>query len=255
MNIKYLLLSAVAVLTLTNANAQKKDSNFFNHLSVGVTAGTPGIGVDVAMPVCNYVQLRAGIAVLPKFSFDTDLDINTPQGTGYNIPDNIEVKAKVGGITSGKLLVDIYPFKGSGIHITGGAYFGGSKLATACNAENGILKDLADWNAANPNNKYGAELGDYLLEPDENGNVNASIETASFRPYLGIGFGRAVPRKSRIGFMFELGCQFWGTPKLFCNGHRLTEDEVGGDGGDVIKYLSKATIYPVINFRLCGRIL
>lgn len=114
--------------------------------------------------------------------------------------------------------------------------------------------DITRYNNANPDNMIGYELGDYLLTPDENGNVSAEIKTASFKPYIGLGFGRAVPKK-RIGFMFEAGVQFWGSPKLYCNGDELTEEDFDGEDGGLMKTLSKITVYPVINFRLCGRIL
>ena len=84
--------------------------------------------------------------------------------------------------------------------------------------------------------KVGVELDDYLLEPDDNGNVNAYIKTASFKPYLGIGIGRAVPKK-RIGLMFDAGVQFWGSPKVYCNDHKLTKEDVGGEGGDIMDCL------------------
>ena len=47
---------------------------------------------------------------------------------------------------------------------------------------------------------------------------------------------------------------FWGTPKIYCNGDELTNEDLGSDSGDVVEVLSKLKIYPVINFRLCGRI-
>ena len=254
MNLKHLILPLAMVFTALNVNAQEEDKNMFNHLSVGVTAGTPGIGFDVAAPIGNYVQVRAGLAFMPSIKFGTDLDINEmPDVSGYDIPETMEVEAKV-GFTNGKLLFDVFPFKKSSFHITAGAYFGSSAIIKAYNKEDGLLMDITRYNNANPDNMIGYELGDYLLTPDENGNVSAEIKTASFKPYIGLGFGRAVPKK-RIGFMFEAGVQFWGSPKLYCNGYELTEEDFDGEDGGLMKTLSKITVYPVINFRLCGRIL
>ena len=113
----------------------------------------------------------------------------------------------------------------------------------------------------------GAELGDYFIAPDpaDNGNVKATIEVSSFRPYLGIGMGRAVPRNGRIGCQFDLGVQFWGTPKVYAPTYdkatgkylrqQLTDEHAGGDGGDIIKTISKIPVYPTLNLRLVGRIL
>lgn len=253
MKLNYIGLAFLMMLVSSvTANAQE-DKNLFNHLSVGVTAGTPGFGIDVAMPIGNYVQARAGFATFPKIKADTDLNINAVEVPGYNFPQSVGIEGKT-GFTNGKLLVDVYPFKSSSFHVTAGAYFGSSTIVDAYNMEAGILKDIADYNAtAAVGEQVGYELGDYLLKPDAEGNVKAKIETAAFKPYLGLGFGRAVPKK-RVGFMFELGCMFWGSPKLYCNGDRLTEESVGGDEGGIIKTMSKITVYPVLNFRLCGRI-
>lgn len=254
MRIKHLLVIFAAAFTATGAAAQEEeDKNIFNHLSVGVTAGTPGFGADAAMPICNYVQVRAGFTMMPKFKFSTELELNdVPNVADAYIPDIVDVEAKI-GFTNGKLLFDIFPFKKSAFHITAGAYFGGGSVIKAYNKEDGLLQDVADYNRRHPNDLIGYELGDYLLTPDDNGNVNAEIKTSGFRPYIGIGNGRAVPKK-RIGFMFEVGVMFWGTPKIYCNGDELTSEDLGSDSGDLMEVLSSIKIYPVINFRLCGRI-
>ena len=112
----------------------------------------------------------------------------------------------------------------------------------------------------------GAEMGDYFVTPNpaQNGNVNAYAKVNSFRPYLGIGFGRAVP-KNRIGCQFDLGVQFWGKPDVFVptynkatrtyQDEKIDADNAGNDAGKVLKTISKFSVYPVLNFRLVGRIL
>ena len=260
---KKCLLSALLFLAFTTVSAQENstssDKNLFNHLSVGLSVGTTGIGIDAAMPIGNYVQMRAGVDFVPNIKISTDLDIDAPNVPGYNIPNNVDVEGKV-GFTNGKLLFDVYPFKRSSFHVTAGAYFGTSKIVKAYNKEKGLLIDVANFNndveagLLPGQEKIGVKLGDYLLEPDDDGNVDAYIKTCGFKPYLGLGFGRAVPKK-RIGFMFDLGVQFWGTPKVYCQDKELNKQDVDGDGGKAIKTLSKVTVYLVLNFRLCGRIL
>lgn len=257
MRLKCFMLALCMWLPIGARAEEGDDNNIFNHLAVGVNVGTPGVGFDVAMPVCNYVQVRAGVAFMPHIKFDTDLDINPPSVSGYDIPNEVDVEWKI-GFTNGKLLFDVFPFKRSSFHVSVGAYFGSSQVVEAYNKEDGLLKDLANYNNDVENgiisgDKIGVELGDYLLEPDDDGNVKAYIKTRKFKPYLGLGFGRAVPKK-RVGFMFEAGVMFWGEPKVYCNDQRLYEEDVDGDAGGVMKTLSKITVYPVLNFRLCGRI-
>lgn len=197
---------------------------------------------------------------------------------GGNLPESMDVEGKLTNTTF-HFLVDVYPFKSSSFHATVGFYAGGKELISVYNKDAGFLKPITQWNDAvlgrtalpaeaqqyiQGQSMIGAELGDYFIAPDpaDNGDVKATIEVSSFRPYLGIGFGRAVPR-GRLGCQFDLGVQFWGTPKVYAptyeNGkymrQQLTDDHAGGDGGDVIKVISKIPVYPTINFRLVGRIL
>lgn len=116
--------------------------------------------------------------------------------------------------------------------------------------------DINRLNAIRPaDQQKGLDLGNYLLTLDSCGNVDAMLKVASFRPYLGVGFGRAVPAKPRFAFNFDMGVQFWGTPKVSLHDHQLTESDTDSDSGEVLKYLSKAMVYPQINFRIVGRIL
>lgn len=264
---KRFALSLAAPLICLVLQAQHPwDTNFFNHLSVGVNAGTPGVGADVAMPVCKFIQVRAGFVKMPDFNINASLDVSETQyfdasGTLQQLPEG---KLKIQGkpkLANGMIMLDLLPI--SSFHITVGAYFGGGDIIEMYNREDGALSiineandQIAQWNAQNPGNPQkpiGLELGDYLLTPDADGNVRATFSTKKFRPYAGLGFGRAVPRK-RIGFRTDIGCMFWGKPTIKCNGETISASDVGGDEGKIIRAMSKIKIYPCISFRLCGRI-
>lgn len=267
---RYFILCMAICLTCTTLNAQSKNG-MFNHLSVGVNAGTPGAGVDIAVPVLGeYISLRAGYSFIPKLSVNTTLDlsgevpteIKSYSGKTYSIPQEVDAEGKL-NIANAKILADVYPFKKSSFHITAGAYIGSGDVITLTNKTNlksvyDANQDIKEYNkmiddgtiTGEKQDIIGVELGDYLLTADQNGNIKGNIKTSVFKPYLGLGFGRAVPHKS-VGFMFEAGCMFWGSPKVVCNGTELTSENVGGEGGDVIEIISKINIYPVINFRLC----
>ena len=266
---KRFALSLAAPLICLVLQAQHPwDTNFFNHLSVGVNAGTPGVGADVAMPVCKFIQVRAGFVKMPDFNITASLDASETQyfdasGTLQQLPEG---KLKIQGkpkLANGMIMLDLQPIPISSFHITVGAYFGGGDIIEMYNREDGALSiineandQIAQWNAQNPGNPQkpiGLELGDYLLTPDADGNVRATFSTKKFRPYAGLGFGRAVPRK-RIGFRTDIGCMFWGKPTIKCNGETISASDVGGDEGKIIRAMSKIKIYPCISFRLCGRI-
>ena len=213
--------------------------------------------------------------------------VDLSQYPGGNLPNNMEIQGKLKN-TTGHVLIDLYP-GGHSFHFTVGAYFGPEEIIDVYNKEDGFMKPITAYNDAiiyaqsqTPSNsvvpqnvrdvvdKYGlkmigGELGDYFVTPNpaDKGNVNAYAKVKSFRPYVGLGFGRAVP-KGRIGCEFDLGVQFWGKPEIYVPTYNKTTgtyqcekidgDKAGDDAGKVLKTVSKVSVYPVLNFRLVGRI-
>ena len=263
---KLLIVCGLALLGLQNAAAQNEDSWIPQQLGIGVGVGTPGIVIDASTTINRWFGVRAGVDIMPKIKVNTDLDLDFQDEVSLafpaGVPDNIDIQGKLSNTTF-HFLIDVYPFKGSSFHATTGFYAGGKELISVYNKEAHALQAVSDWNALNPNAQIGAELGDYFIAPDRDGNVKATIEVSGFRPYLGIGFCRAVPR-GRLGTQFDLGVQFWGSPKVYApvydkgtgeyHKQQLTDDHAGGDGGDIIKTISKISVYPSLTVRLVGRI-
>ncbi len=145
-----------------------------------------------------------------------------------------------------------------------GAYFGASEVIKLKNREPSIFKGVPTYNnyvEQHPEagyEKIGVWFDDnYFLEPDDDGNVNGVIKVKGFRPYVGFGIGRAIP-KHCMGFQFDFGAQFWGKPKVYCQGQEVSkQSEYGYDDedGDFMKIAKKIVVYPVINFRIVGRII
>lgn len=248
---KRLFIVVFATCLCTNIFGQE----LFNHLSIGATAGLKGFGIELATPVTSYMQVRAGYTIMPKFKYNTTLSISDVYSAGnitYSGPKEFDVQGKL-NMHDFKVLLDIFPSKYSIFHFTVGAYIGNSAIVDLYNKDNGALMDITTYNnavrTAYPDKLIGLKLGDYLLEPDSKGNIAAQIKVQGLKPYVGIGLGRAVPNKS-ISFKAELGVMFWDTPKVYCNDHELTSEDVSGDSGKVLKTLSKITIYPMLNFGL-----
>ena len=270
---KKFLLLVVSIMACGSINAQgletMKKLDIFNHLGVGVGVGTTGITVDLGTTITPWVQLRAGVDIMPKFKFDTSLDLEEYGGNpsfSYDRPSlrNVDVQGKITN-TTGHFLFDIFPITHlSSFHVTVGGYFGGDQIIQAYNTSGfEELKDVYNFNhrlgqyAPVPSNegKIGAVLGDYLIEPDKDGNINASIRVQKFRPYVGLGFGRLVPN-SRINCLFDLGVQFWGHPQVWNDTDhvRLVDENLNGSDGGVIKAISKISVYPVLSVKLVGKI-
>jgi hypothetical protein len=169
---------------------RKTDLNILNHLDFGVTLGTTGIGMDLASPIGNNIQIRTGFAFMPHFNHtmhfgiegyndngvltETNFDrlAELMKGfTGYNIDSQIDM---IGQPTyyNFKLLVDIFPFHNKKWHFTSGFYIGPSTIANAFNTTEdmptllavGIYNNLYDFVK---DEKYIDQpvYGDYYLDP------------------------------------------------------------------------------------------
>lgn len=174
-------MTAVTLGT-TAMQAQNNKAVFeaFNHLDVGVTLGSTGLGIDIASPFGKYVQVRTGFEIMPRFEKSLHFDI---QSFGYN--DNGELQTSDFDIMADrlealtnyrarpsvemigkptfwnyKLLVDVFPFRNKHWHLTAGFHWGPSQIGEAVNA----LSDAPSLVAVNIYNKLydKAESGDAI---------------------------------------------------------------------------------------------
>ncbi|MBR6974023.1 MAG: hypothetical protein IKH80_05285 [Bacteroidaceae bacterium] len=233
------LLGLVAAMLLaTNAHAQ--DKKLFNHLAIGAEVGTTGWGFEAAMPLTHYVTFRTGFTTLPRFNVNFDIDYTTK-----GVEKNVDVKGRV-HMSDYKLLADIYPFKHSSFHVTGGFYAGLPDLGTVHNT--GLLE---------VDEGEGLEIGDVFVRPDETGTVHLKLQTKSFKPYVGLGFGRPISSKHKTSVAFDLGVMFWGKPALKVyspdeNGWiKMRKDDIDNkDFHDAVKIIERVKVYPVLNLRI-----
>ena len=271
---KYLFISILSIFGLTTAHAQYNNDvewGLFNHMSVGLGLGTTGISVDVAAPICPYVAVRAGADILPDIKFRPALDLGFDQEIkdfvyewfNERLPDKIDFDGKL-KYTAGHLLFDVYPFKNSSFHVTAGAYLGNKELVNMNTlGYEFLLKTIYDYNHSEIREewglgKIGVKLGNYFLEPDKEGMINATVEVNALRPYIGVGFGRAIPTRHRFACNFDLGLQFWGTPKVYLEGDngksQLEKSDLDPESAKALKKLSETTFWPVLNVRCAYRI-
>lgn len=262
-------LMMMAVLLLAGVGSVMAQSDYkrgiFNHVGLNVGAGTEGISVGVAAPVTNFLEVEAGVNIMPSFklSGDLDVDINMPQESDIQYPTSGTIHAE-GSFdrTTFNVKANLYPFGGgSKFFIAAGLSIGGEKIAEVTGSCD-ELRQFSENNLHTPELKdqfrkaISANLGGYNLVLDENYNLQGDIRCKNVRPYLGLGFGRLVP-KNRIGCRLELGCQFMGKLKVYQNGNEIDIKEAMKDAGedDLSKFVNDLKVYPVLKFSLTGRIL
>jgi len=171
----------------TKSEAEAKASEGGNPGSaIGLIISTNGVGLQFAQNIggAKMLAVRVGGMYMPfkLTNFEYDFD-----GTKLVINGDI----KLGSVQA---LVDFHPFKNA-FKITGGiAYMLTDMSAVA------MVKDSV-------------EQGDIMISPDEVGKIDVGMKVGPICPYIGIGFGRAIPR-SRASFNFEIGSYYISHPEV-----------------------------------------
>lgn len=155
--------------------------NTFRHLEMSLSVGTAGVGLDLAMPVCKWLQVRLGYDYMPPFKkrFNMNLAgggeaarqyneqgnrVRTPfdrisqylyEQTGMDLQDHIVMTGQM-TMRNAKMFLDFFPMTyNKHWHITAGVYWGPEEIAQA---ENDPVSDRTIALMANYNQNY-AEAG------------------------------------------------------------------------------------------------
>ena len=275
-SLSFNLLQAQDIDVMTKEKMDKV--KFMSHLSVSIEAGTTGFGFEVATTLHPNFMLRAGFVMLPFLEESGDAYINFYGGgdklfndivrqipqiktalenrklptSSRKIAEKIPMTDKF-KLYHGKILIDYYPFLRDRFHITAGIYFGSRNIITskgqlpseyvaAVHVINQYLPENTQFMPAVWRGDF--LINDCLVEASQSGKVKYSRQITPIRPYIGIGFGRAVPHK-RIGCQFDLGALFLGKPKMASKYY--IEDP------RVTNFLDWS-IFPVVSLRLVGKI-
>ena len=148
-----IFLLAAAMMTSVSISAQidKQPWGKFNHLNVGVTLGTTGLGVEASMPINNYLWVRSGLSFMPRMEVPMTFEIQVGDDpatskekffkmssalesfTGKPVSDNVYMTGKA-KMWNWNVLFDIYPFQqNQHWRVTAGFFLGPSNVAEAFN--------------------------------------------------------------------------------------------------------------------------
>jgi len=278
---KLLVICGLVLSGMQNMSAQKVDDyGIFQHVGANLGVGTEGISIGVATPVTNYLELGVGVNFMMAFKPSGDVNINSSAASGVprtnangdyldangNVTTNpaqvavrdfqlnaLKIKGNMSRTTF-DFKVSAYPFGlKNDFFVTTGFSFGGKKIATL----EGHSDDVAaiyQWSPAYDKD-ITAVIDKYNINIDKQGNVDGDLRVNAFRPYLGLGYGRLVP-KGRVGFRAELGVQFMGHIKVYQGDSELNLNSVGTKAtDDLSKIIDKWSVYPVLKLMLTTRIL
>lgn len=247
-----LLLAVVSSASAQEGKKEMPSRKAFSNVGLSVGASTSGIGVNLATPLTRSFTLRAGYNFSP-FSYDytyDEFDPVTVQGSSVPVPA-IDLTADL-NFNAGQVMIDWVPFKkGRGtFFITAGLVFGSDQVIKVNGQFDPNDPDYRKIQQAGLLNEIEIEVGDQLVRPNADGSMDAALKVKGMHPYVGIGWGRAIP-KHRLGFRFEVGAQLLGTPEIVSG--NLVQGDVD-ELSDFNKILKDLNFYPNISFQLTYRL-
>ena len=275
-DIHRLFILFTIMLTAIGAKAQNADKfhaedGLLNHLSVGLTTGLTGTGIDVVMPVHKIVTVRAGftgwnVGDIKFKAINTATEITEMQMVEADavklsqMTDKVELAAEP-NFWNFFLLGEVHPFQNQPFYFSAGLFVGSQNFIHFRNTNEGALEFLyyanqlvEDYNQVFRTNypPIGLKFGDYVFTADEHGNIDVRMKTNAVKPYIGIGFGQHLAKKHRVSLAVDAGLLFWGTPKFVLNND--TEIKSSGKNSGITGALSWLKAWPNLQIRVAYKI-
>lgn len=210
-------MGVVAALAASPAFAQTQNGG----ATVGVTAGTLGIGPEASVRASENIGVRGNLTF---FSLSRSVDSD-----GINYDGDLRLR-------SGGAMLDLYPF-GGGFRVSAGARVNGNRVGLRATPTENV------------------EVGDETYTPQQIGTLSGDIKANGLAPTLTIGFGGGPSRGLKLGI--EAGAMLQGSPEVrnlratgslasdpaFQQSLRDEEDEVEDD-------IKNFKLYPILQFSL-----
>ncbi|MEN9520149.1 MAG: hypothetical protein RLZZ381_2737 [Cyanobacteriota bacterium] len=251
----------------------------YNSRCSGATpAGEPGVErspeqIPVPETQSESSQSKSGWAIVPEVStlglggnivrkitsnFNARVGVNA-FGTGINVDDtefDYEGDLNLFNVST---LIDIQPFKSSGFRLSAGLIFGNNNIQGTADVSEQVADELGEV-------EFNGETIDIRdLNIDNLATVDADIDiNNSVAPYVGIGGGNAVGAGKGLGFWWNLGVVFSGSPEAEVTSNFSDEipaelrDEVVAAADETLKdeeedlndELDVLGVYPVLSLGL-----
>lgn len=296
--LKPLAVTALCALSATAAYAQEAFRHLSAGVEAGTTGigiqlAIPVVTDHLVLSVgYNMPDFRYSVgSSLPMDSVNDQIreanDIISIKNAAYGTQVPLVSELRDADITAGahinfnavKAMLEYYPFRRSGFHIKAGVVIGmGSDdilLGAGAAVDksfwnnfqdtrtqvNDISRQYPGWGLPDIDNPAFELDGKTYTLKEGNGSAyfGANIKTARVRPYVGIGFGRAIPR-SRVSFQTDFGAWFHGAPQLDIDAWQVDprpgemNDPVRLDEGFDIHIIEKVSVYPALTVRINVRL-
>ncbi len=173
----------------------------FSRVAMAWKAGSEGIGIDVATPLSNKWNLRAGFSMLTGRYHFTVSGVGDLSNGLQPLKDGISVEAEP-HFHSVSTSLDWFPRYGNFRISPGLTLYNGNHGSALATVKGGQVLSLGD--------------GDYTSDPRN--PILATIKMGfghKVAPRLTIGWGNMLPREgAHFSFPFEIGVEYIGQPKI-----------------------------------------
>ncbi len=184
-------------------------------------AGTAGGGISVGYSIRRQVAARLGLNL---FSYGSTI-LSGKETDDLQISFDYKIK-----LQNADLMVDFYPFKRSGVRLTGGLFYNQNQITFFGTP----AKDV--------------KLNDVVFTVAEVGTLDGKATFSKIAPYIGLGFGNPYTRH-RLKAMVDIGFFYQQSPQIsFVTTGYLTPSQ---DQAPVIeRNLKPLKYYPIISLGL-----
>lgn len=210
------LVFAVAVAPAA-AQAKEQDSR----VSAWVTAGSLGIGPELAYRAAPVVGVRGGAAFL---GFDHDIAV-----------DDINYHGAIKLASLGADL-DLYPFRG-GLRISAGVRIDRNKVALTATPTKSV------------------RVGKVVYTPDQIGSLSGTARAADVAPTLTVGYAGGLT--GGVKFAIDAGAMFQGHPRIddLAATGLLASDvafkaQLADEEAQIANKIHKYSVYPIVQLSL-----
>ena len=204
------VLIVLCVLSMSSAYAQG--------IAFSIKASTMGIDLGLTKSISPKLNGKLGLSFL---SYNYSGETETEDPVAYNIDLNMFAVAAI---------VDYHPFENT-FRFSAGLLYNATELK-------------GDGKAVNT-----YEIDTHVYTPERIGTLNVKVEPSlKVSPYLGIGFGNPVTHNKRLGFLFDIGMVYMGSPDVTLEADKdaLIYPTIEQEA-DVEEDLKNAKFYPVVS--------
>ena len=264
---------------------EQPDNGYFNHIDGAFTAGTTGLGFDLAFPLKNWGRLRVGGVWRPRghYSDTYVVHMDKPEYwgqfsafvstfVGVKPEKYIEMEGK-SSMNHFKMLVDIFPIKNHrNFHVTVGFFWGTSNFNEdidlsfiGINVKSGDAQEIKQklYDKLIEMGEVSIPLGERTDENGETHVVNATINDKDvievnatvnrFKPYIGAGYEIPITKDKRTTIGVDAGILIWGgKPKV--KAFEGLSNVTGQNTPGYLRSADKYPVYPEVSIRISQRL-